>query len=270
MFKQISKLKKENNLLKTELVNQGESSNDEDELEALYERLVDIEKENMILNYEINVITNELYIPRFRNKTNQGVLEYIKDIVPDKDGADTEIFIYTDGSLMNNKFGGWAFFVCNANKDILHEYCGPIVFNNAIDPQVCEGLAILKALRFIAKRYKNVTVCSDCQVLINELAPAKTDANRSKSRRRRAKSKAKQETRQENINVMQSIKQFVKKEKLEVEWQWVKSHAGLPGNEICDTMAKIGAKIARIIESKDGDLAQYEKNFLLEDFIDID
>lgn len=204
-------------------------------------------KEVQLLNYEMKVTANELYIPRFRKQNSQEASKFMNNVVANNVLSQNQIFIYTDGSLIQDKFGGWAFFVCNSNKDIIHQYCGPIVFQETINSHICEGLAILKSLRLVARRYKNITVYSDCQDLIYEFCQREHGGERSLSRRREYKEIP------ENAKLIRSIRSIVKKENLNVNWVWIKAHIGEPGNEVADTLAKIGAQIARTIELKNSD-----------------
>ena len=142
------------------------------------------------------------------------------------------VFIYTDGSCKCNPGpGGWgAILVYNG---IEKELCGgePNTTNNRM-----ELTAIIKALSAL-KEPCHVTLTSDSKYALDALEKGWATSWRAKGWKKADKSPAL------NPDLWEELLSLVSKH--EMEYVWVKGHAGHPYNERCDAMAQgEAAKVA--------------------------
>ena len=145
------------------------------------------------------------------------------------------VYIYTDGSCKCNPGpGGWgAILVYNG---IEKELCGgePNTTNNRM-----ELTAIIKALSALKEKC-HVTLTSDSKYALDALEKGWAISWRAKGWKKADKSPA------QNPDLWEDLLNLVSKH--EMEYVWVKGHAGHPYNERCDTMAQgEAAKIAEDI-----------------------
>ena len=138
---------------------------------------------------------------------------------------ETEIYVFTDGSKLDNNGTGSGYIIKCKDKHYTHQqstYLGttPKVFQAELN-------AILEAashLNKIKTSNKNITFFSDSKSSIETLSKT------------RHKGKLEQEVQQE-LNALGIYNN--------VYIKWIKAHTGLRGNEIADRLAKRGAENLR-------------------------
>ena len=117
------------------------------------------------------------------------------------------MLIYTDGSCIRNKYGGWAFCIVGKTEDI-------IVCDSHIDTtnNRMELTAVIEALDFIEDKSLTYTINTDSQLTMNcALGKWKRKANKD------------------------LWKQFdIVSKGFNLKWKWVKAHNGDYYNEIVD------------------------------------
>lgn len=139
---------------------------------------------------------------------------------------EAQVVIYSDGACKGNPGpGGWgALLVCNGvEKEIFGGE--PDTTNNRM-----ELTAVIEGLKALSKSC-SVLVTTDSQYVIkgiNEWMPA--------WKLRGWKTAAKKPVL--NVDLWQSLDAEIKKHS--VSWEWVKGHAGHPGNERADALANRG------------------------------
>lgn len=135
-----------------------------------------------------------------------------------------EVKIYTDGACSGNPGpGGWG-AILNFNG-LEKELSGAekATTNNRMElTAAIEGLSALK-------ERCNVTLCSDSKYLIDAVQKGWAKKWRSNGWMRTKKDKAL------NIDLWEKLLSLL--EMHEVDFVWVKGHAGHPENERCDTLA---------------------------------
>ena len=142
------------------------------------------------------------------------------------------IDIYTDGACKGNPGpGGWGAWLKSGvfEKDLFGGELGTT--NNRM-----EMLAVIEALATL-KRPCKVTLHVDSQYVlkgITEWLPG--------WKARGWKTAAKQPVK--NVDLWQRLDAAVSSAGHEIDWRWVKGHAGDPGNERADTLANKGVERA--------------------------
>jgi len=139
--------------------------------------------------------------------------------------------VYTDGSCIPNPgSGGWAYEIRNFKDEIIDSSSGSVksTTNNRM-----ELTAVIKSLQSdYIKSNSVVTIKSDSQLIINTM-----NMNWKKK---------------ENIDLWNDLVEYKKSKNLRCEWEWVKAHAGIEGNENVDQKANQEAKMSHL--SNDGDV----------------
>ena len=139
------------------------------------------------------------------------------------------IKVYTDGACKGNPGpGGWGVYIKfnNEEKDL---YGGnPETTNNQMEMQ-----AALEALKYLKDEDEAIKLYTDS----NYLRQGITDwIHKWKLNNWRTASKKPDANRDLWIEISDL------NEKMNVEWNWVKGHAGDPGNERADQLANMGAE----------------------------
>ena len=139
------------------------------------------------------------------------------------------IKVYTDGACKGNPGpGGWGVYIKfnNEEKDL---YGGnPETTNNQMEMQ-----AALEALKYLKDEHEAIKLYTDS----NYLRQGITDwIHKWKLNNWRTASKKPVANRDWWIEISDL------NEKMNVEWNWVKGHAGDPGNERADQLANMGAE----------------------------
>jgi ribonuclease HI len=136
------------------------------------------------------------------------------------------VIIYTDGACSGNPGpGGWG---CHYSyKGHTKQLCGGErdTTNNRM-----ELLAVIMALENLTRSCK-VVVYSDSQYVVNGITTWIHNW------------KIKEWRKVKNVDLWQKLDEA--RNRHEVEWQWVKGHAGDKGNELADKLANKGLKLAR-------------------------
>jgi len=139
-----------------------------------------------------------------------------------------KVDIYTDGSCKFNPGpGGWGAVLVYGRHE--RELCGgdAETTNNRM-----ELTAAIKALGAL-KEPCRVHLCSDSKYLIDALEQGWAKAWREKGWRKPDKSPAQNADLWEELLALAEVH--------EIEYEWVKGHAGHPYNERCDAMAQAEA-----------------------------
>lgn len=137
-----------------------------------------------------------------------------------------EIIIYTDGSSLNNPGpGGYGAVLMYGDKR--KELSGGfrLTTNNRM-----EILSVIEALRALKKAngYK-IRIYSDSELLCNAF-------------NKRWIFKWEQENWKKRLNADLWIELLNEYRKYDIEFNWVKGHAGIPENEQCDILARSAAQ----------------------------
>ncbi len=146
------------------------------------------------------------------------------------DQQSADYVIYTDGACRGNPGpGGWGVFVAKDNKGDLKKsevYGGePLTTNNKM-----ELTAAIEALKLLASNVGAV-VYTDSQYVKNGIESWMSGWKKN-GWRTAAKKPVK------NIELWQALDKECAR--MNVEWRWVKGHAGDPGNERADALANLG------------------------------
>ena len=139
------------------------------------------------------------------------------------------IKVYTDGACKGNPGpGGWGVYI-QSNEDEKEVYGGnPETTNNQIEMQ-----AALEALKHLKDEDEVIELYTDS----NYLRQGITEWIH-KWKKNNWKTAAKKPVANRDLWIEISDLN----EKMTVEWNWVKGHAGDPGNERADELANIGAE----------------------------
>lgn len=138
------------------------------------------------------------------------------------------INIYTDGGCSGNPGpGGWAFAVSENEKIVFSSSGGEKETTN----NKMELTAVIKALEYAKERgEKQVIILTDSQYVKNGI----TDwINNWKKNGWRTSNKKPVKNMEYWMN-LDSLNSS-----LSVNWQWVKGHAGIRGNEECDSLVRM-------------------------------
>ena len=139
--------------------------------------------------------------------------------------------VYTDGSCFENySIGGWGVYIVSNDQKI--QFSGPCSCKSSL---YAELVAILKALEYIEYYLYDVEIINiftDCDFIAkiaNQYSTKKKSLYRSKSTLKHKK-------------LLNQILDYASTFK--IEWHVVKSHRGIKGNEIADSLAKKAALIS--------------------------
>ena len=142
-----------------------------------------------------------------------------------------KIVIYTDGACKGNPGpGGWGALL-RAADGAEKELCGgePETTNNRM-----EMMAVIEALSAL-KRPCHVVLHVDSQYVLKGMTEW-LQGWKAKGWRTAAKQPVK------NVDLWQRLDALVHQSEHRIEWQWVKGHAGDPGNERADALANRGVE----------------------------
>ena len=142
-----------------------------------------------------------------------------------------KIVIYTDGACKGNPGpGGWGALL-RAADGAEKELCGGELetTNNRM-----EMMAVIEALSAL-KRPCHVILCVDSQYVLKGMTEW-LHGWKAKGWRTAAKQPVK------NVDLWQRLDALVHQSEHRIEWQWVKGHAGDPGNERADALANRGVE----------------------------
>ncbi len=142
-----------------------------------------------------------------------------------------KIVIYTDGACKGNPGpGGWGALL-RAADGAEKELCGGELetTNNRM-----EMMAVIEALSAL-KRPCHVILFVDSQYVLKGMTEW-LHGWKAKGWRTAAKQPVK------NVDLWQRLDALVHQSEHRIEWQWVKGHAGDPGNERADALANLGVE----------------------------
>ena len=142
-----------------------------------------------------------------------------------------EVVIYTDGACKGNPGpGGWGALL-RAADGAEKELCGgeAQTTNNRM-----EMMAVIEALSAL-KRPCHVVLHVDNQYVLKGMTEW-LQGWKAKGWRTAAKQPVK------NVDLWQRLDALVHQSEHRIEWQWVKGHAGDPGNERADALANRGVE----------------------------
>ena len=142
-----------------------------------------------------------------------------------------KVVIYTDGACKGNPGpGGWGALL-RATDGAEKELCGGELetTNNRM-----EMMAVIEALSAL-KRPCHVVLHVDSQYVLKGMTEW-LQGWKAKGWRTAAKQPVK------NVDLWQRLDALVHQSEHRIEWQWVKGHAGDPGNERADALANRGVE----------------------------
>lgn len=144
------------------------------------------------------------------------------------------LVIYTDGACKGNPGpGGWGALLRAGDGTVKEIFGGePGTTNNRM-----EMMAVIQALRLL-KRPCQVTLHLDSQYVLKGITEWLAGW-----KAKGWKTAAKQPVK--NVDLWQQLDQLVSAHGHAIEWQWVKGHAGDPGNERADALANLGVERAQ-------------------------
>lgn len=135
------------------------------------------------------------------------------------------VIVYTDGACLGNPGpGGWAAILkCGSFVEELHKG-DPSTTNNRM-----ELMSVIAALKFIPGGRREVTVYSDSKYVVDSMSKGWAKGWRARGWRKADGNPAKNADLWEQMLTLSS--------RHNVEFRWVKGHAGDPMNERCDMLA---------------------------------
>ncbi len=145
--------------------------------------------------------------------------------------APTQVDIYTDGACSGNPGpGGWGALMQFSESE--RELCGgePQTTNNRM-----ELMAAIQALQALAEPCR-VRVYTD-SVYVRDGITSWLPQWKARGWKTAAKKPVK------NVDLWQALEQAISRH--QVEWHWVKGHAGHPENERADALARAGLEATR-------------------------
>ena len=140
-----------------------------------------------------------------------------------------EIALYSDGACRGNPGpGSWAFIAQNHEGELVHSRSGvsKLTTNNKMELQ-----GVIEGLLFVSdqpQNFKKIFFYTDSKYVVDGIT------SWVKGWKRRGWKKADKKA-PENLEQWQELDQL--NEKFNVEFIWVKGHAGHPQNELCDRLA---------------------------------
>ena len=138
--------------------------------------------------------------------------------------------VYTDGACLGNPGpGGWGVYAHIEGRERSWSGGDPNSTN-----QRMEMMAAIKALELLPIE-RSLTIFSDSQYVIKGITEWIKNWKRNGWRNASGKAVANQDL-WENLDALVDER--------EVDWQWVRGHAGNPGNERADILAQTAAKNA--------------------------
>lgn len=157
--------------------------------------------------------------------------------------------IYTDGGCIGNPGPGGYAVVFIENGKIIDEHSQGFkhTTNNRMEYRAC-----LKALETIKeKKLKGVTLYTDSQYVMESV----TNWGHKWKRLGWARNKSGSE-KIKNVDLFKAC--YLLNEELEVNWQWVKGHAGNIGNERADTLANSAASWSTVKQIEDTEITSVQ------------
>jgi cyclic pyranopterin phosphate synthase len=153
----------------------------------------------------------------------------IEDFVQYSDSK--KFIIYTDGSCIPNPGpGGWAYEIRDQDENKIIDSSG--ADKNTTNNRM-ELTAVIKAFEDdVIPINSNVVIKSDSQLIINTMT--------------------KNWKKKENIELWDQLSNIIIKKNLKCDWEWVKAHAGIEGNENVDKKANAQARMTHL--SSNGDV----------------
>ncbi len=142
-----------------------------------------------------------------------------------------KVVIYTDGACKGNPGpGGWGALLRAADGVEKELYGGELETTN----NRMEMMAVIEALSAL-KRPCHVVLHVDSQYVLKGMTEW-LHGWKAKGWRTAAKQPVK------NVDLWQRLDALVHQSEHRIEWQWVKGHAGDPGNERADALANRGVE----------------------------
>jgi ribonuclease HI len=138
--------------------------------------------------------------------------------------AGYDLIIYTDGGCRGNPGpGGWGFLIFNPASGNALKRCGGEreTTNNRM-----EMGAAIEALRALKKDGLRIKLHTDSQYLIKSMTEWIAGW--------KARGWKKKEGELKNVDLLQELDRLNQRHR--ITWQWVKGHAGDPGNECADAL----------------------------------
>ncbi len=145
------------------------------------------------------------------------------------ESSNNEIVIYTDGGCSGNPGpGGWANVILADGTENPHSGGEHLTTNNRM-----ELMAVIQALTEISTNpqwsAKSITVCTDSQYVKNGITTWIKNWKKNNW-----KTASKQPVKNQDLwTILDSLAS-----KLNIQWNWVKGHAGIKYNEICDSLCQ--------------------------------
>ena len=137
-----------------------------------------------------------------------------------------KVIIYTDGSCLGNPGrGGWAAILCLVGSTARRELVGGarLTTNNRM-----ELTAVIEALKALKKEC-DITLYTDSRYVMDGVTKWLPNWKKNNWRTSNKKSEVK------NIDLWQTLDSLLGRH--QIQWIWVKGHAGHPENERVDTLA---------------------------------
>ncbi len=145
----------------------------------------------------------------------------------------SKVVIYTDGACKGNPGpGGWGALLRSADGSEKELFGGELgTTNNRM-----EMMAVIEALAAL-KRPCQVTLHVDSQYVLKGMTEWLAGW-----KAKGWKTASKQPVK--NVDLWQRMDALVNSAGHRIDWQWVKGHAGAPGNERADALANLGVESA--------------------------
>jgi len=142
--------------------------------------------------------------------------------------AQSKVVIYTDGACKGNPGpGGWGVVLRSADKE-KHLHGGELMTTN----NRMEMTAVIEALKAL-KMACHVSLYTDSKYVMQGVTEW-MGGWKARGWKTAGKDPVK------NVDLWQEIDELLGKH--QIDWQWVKGHAGHPGNELADALANQGVE----------------------------